>query len=69
MFTVATILKGLKKKTSISKKLQKLFFCTAGRQEGAAGEMTPMYIQQGLNDGNSTKNNYTKALIIYPLFR
>lgn len=64
MFIVAAILKGLKEQLAENYKSY-----SSALQEGAASEMTPMYIRQCLNDENSTKNNYTKALIIHPLFR
>lgn len=64
MFLTVAILKCLKEHLAENYKSY-----SSALQEGAASEMTPVYIQQCLNDVNSTKNNYTKALIIHPLFR
>lgn len=36
-------------------------------QKGIGNEMTPLSIQQCLDDGEGTKNNYVKALIIHQI--
>lgn len=36
-------------------------------QKGIGNEMTPLSIQQCLDDGEGTKSNYVKALIIHQI--